>query len=84
MIIKAGGLLVRISDGQWVIIYNAITYVGIAITKAGSELQRVNLVELDIITFVEETVQSFDPFLQSRHVRKRLYPHRPQHERISQ
>ena len=35
--------------------------------KTGSELQKVHLADLDIIAFVKETVQGFDPFLQSRH-----------------
>lgn len=40
--------------------------------KAGSDLQRVYLTDLDIVAFVKETVQGFDPFLQAKHIRKRL------------
>lgn len=40
--------------------------------KTGSEFQRVNRTDVDIIAFIKETVQGFDPLLQSRHIRKRL------------
>lgn len=40
--------------------------------KTGSELQKVHLTDSDVIAFVKETVQGFDPLLQSRHIRRRL------------
>ncbi len=44
----------------------------IELRKTGSEPQKVHLTDADIITFVKETVQGFDPLLQSRRVRRRL------------
>lgn len=40
--------------------------------KTGSEPQKVYLTDADIIAFLKETVQGFDPLLQSRHIRRRL------------
>ena len=40
--------------------------------KAEHESSKVSLADLDIIAFVKETVQGFNPLLQSRHIRKRI------------
>ena len=40
--------------------------------KAENESLKVNLTTLDLINFIKETVQSFNPLLQSRHIRKRI------------
>lgn len=43
-----------------------------ALRKTGSDVQKVHLTDLDIIAFVKETVQGFDPLLQSKHIHRRL------------
>lgn len=40
--------------------------------KTGSELQKIQLTDVDIITFIKETVHGFDPLIQARQIRKRL------------
>ncbi|MBC3788488.1 two-component regulator propeller domain-containing protein [Spirosoma utsteinense] len=43
-----------------------------ALRKTGSDVQEIRLTDLDIIAFIKETVQGFDPFIQSKHIRRRL------------
>ncbi len=40
--------------------------------KTGSELQKIQLTDADIVTFIKETIHGFDPLVQTRHIRKRL------------
>lgn len=40
--------------------------------KTGSELQKIQATDADIVTFIKETVHGFDPLMQARHIHKRL------------
>lgn len=40
--------------------------------KTDSEVQHINLIDTDIISFIKETLKGFDPLLRSRRIHKRL------------
>ncbi|MBD2703560.1 helix-turn-helix domain-containing protein [Spirosoma sp. BT702] len=40
--------------------------------KTGHEIQKIHLVDADVITFIKETLKGFDPLLRARQIQKRL------------